>query len=138
MNKLIACTFLACALGLVHLPSAGAAETGRDPNGLIGVWRCSGPAPGPRPEIVSIQPDGYAIIDAAGHIIVGRARIAFPAPWEGAVAIAVEESDIRDSVGTTVSLGLKINSGYSVMGIGFENDRPFALNRLCHRIGAKP
>lgn len=124
------------ALGVALLPAADAAEPGRDANAMIGVWRCSGPASGPRPEIISIGPGGYAVIDAAGHIVVGRARIEFPEPWQGAVAIAVEDSDLRDIVGKTVQLGLKVNSGYSVMGIGFDNDRPFQLNRLCHRMEA--
>ena len=124
------------ALAAVHPDSARAAEPGRDTNAMIGVWRCSGPAAGPRPEIISIGPGGYAVIDAVAHIIVGRASIAFPEPWQGTVAVTVEDSDLRDSIGKTVQLSLKVNSGYGVMGVGFENDRPFPFNRLCHRMEA--
>lgn len=120
------------ALGMMHLQSAPAAQPGRDPNWMVGVWHCSGATPAPRPEIISMLPDGYAVIDAAGHIIVGRARVEFSHPGQGALVVTVEESDLRDSIGTTVRLGLK--AGDDVMGIGFENDRPFNLDRLCHRM----
>jgi hypothetical protein len=142
MKRLIARALLAFALiagtaALTLHPQARAEEPGRNPNGLVGIWRCSGAVPGLRPEILSIQPDGYVVIDAAGHILVGTARVEFPQPWQGAVVLAVKDSDLRDSIGTTVRLSLKVNSGYSMMGIGFEIDRPFELNRLCHRMEAE-
>ena len=122
------------ALCVVHLDSARAAEPGRDPDWMVGVWRCTRES-SPRPEIISIQPDGYAVIDAGGHILVGTARVEFPRPGDGVLVLAVKDSDLRDSIGTTVRLGLK--AGENVMGTGFDNDRPFELNRLCHRMEAE-
>jgi hypothetical protein len=104
-------------------------------NGLIGLWRCNGPDAGPRPEVIGMLPDGHLVIDAAGHIIVGTYRVEFPQVWQPTVVITVEDSDLR--IGAPISLSAKINNGYTVMGIGLEGDQPFALNRLCHRMGAR-
>ena len=126
------------ALVVVDLLAARAEEPGLNPDGMIGVWRCSGARPGLQPETISIQSDGYVMIDAAGHMIVGPAQVEFSRPWQGALVVAVENSDLDESIGMTVRLRLKVNSDYSVMGIGFENDYPFELNRLCRWMEAQP